>query len=160
MFQKRFNISQVHPAAYTAMNELEKLNRKSSVSLKQRLLIKIRASIINGCAYCIDMHTREAKKMGESEHRLYALSAWQESPLFTDEERAMLAFTDEATQISKHGVSDEVYNNLLAHFSEKQTAEMLMVIVAINGWNRMAITVHSVFEPEEKSHGEVHASGN
>jgi AhpD family alkylhydroperoxidase len=113
-------------------------------------MIKIRASQINGCAYCIDMHTQEALKLGEKQRRIFALSAWKESPLFTEEERAILQLTEEVTMISKHGVSNETYNNVLKFYSENELAQIIMQVVIINSWNRIAISTNEIFEPESE----------
>ena len=113
--ETRININQLEPDAYKAMFSLEKY--LSSVELEPSLkeLIKIRASQLNGCAYCIQMHTEQARKQGETEQRIYALSAWKESPLFTDMERAVLALTDEITLISNQGLSQKTYDVALEH---------------------------------------------
>jgi AhpD family alkylhydroperoxidase len=105
-------------------------------------LIKIRASQINGCAYCINMHTRDARKLGVSEQKLYLLSAWQETQLYTEEERAILALTEEVTLIANHGVSDAVYDKAVELLGEAYTKAVVMAVVTISAWNRVAITDH------------------
>ena len=147
--QKRINISGLEPDAYKAMSGLEQYVRKTRLDPKLRELIKIRASQLNGCAYCIDMHTREALELGEDQHRLFAVAAWKESPLFADEERAVLQLTDEVTFIQKHGVSDDTYNNVLKYFDENQLAQIIMQIIMINSWNRFAISTNQVFKPKQ-----------
>jgi len=102
-------------------------------------LVKIRASQINGCAFCLDMHAREARKLGETEERLHVLAAWHESPAFTDRERAALAWTDSLTDIADGHVPDEVYDEVKKLFSEKELAYLTAAVVAINGWNRIAV---------------------
>ncbi|MBL8688462.1 MAG: carboxymuconolactone decarboxylase family protein [Rhodospirillaceae bacterium] len=102
-------------------------------------LVKIRASQINGCAFCLDMHTREARKLGETEERLHVLAAWHESPAFTDRERAALAWTDSLTDIADGHVPDEVYDEVKKLFTEKELAYLTAAVVAINGWNRIAV---------------------
>lgn len=102
-------------------------------------LVKIRASQINGCAFCLDMHTREARKLGETEECLHVLAAWHESPAFTDRERAALAWTDSLTDIADGHVPDEVYDEVKKLFSEKELAYLTAAVVAINGWNRIAV---------------------
>ena len=102
-------------------------------------LVEIRASQINGCAYCIDMHTKEARLAGETEQRLYALSAWRETPFFSDRERAALALTDAVTRLGEHGVTDEVWGEVVTYFDEPELAQLLWAIVAINAWNRMGV---------------------
>lgn len=110
-----------------------------------RELVKIRASQINGCAYCIELHTRDARKAGESERRIYALSAWHESPLFSERERAALALTDAITSIAHPGLLDAVYEQAAEHFDEGQLANLVLAITAINAWNRIAISSGTVF---------------
>lgn len=130
---------QVDPEAYKTMMLFEKYMETTTLSPLLKELIKIRASQINGCAFCINMHTKDARKYGETEQRIYALSAWRETPFFTEEERAVLAFTEEVTLISHHHLSDETYQKASTILGEKQLAQVLMAIIAINAWNRMAI---------------------
>ena len=111
-------------------------------------LVKIRASQINGCAFCLDMHTREARALGETEERLHVLAAWHESPAFTDRERAALAWTDSLTDIADGHVPDEVYDEVKKLFSEKELAYLTAAVVAINGWNRIAVAFR--FLPDAK----------
>jgi AhpD family alkylhydroperoxidase len=101
-------------------------------------LMKIRASQINGCAYCIDMHTKDARARGETEQRIYALSAWREAPFFTDRERAALDWTESLTRISEDQVPDQVYDRVRPHFTEEELVALTFAAVAINGWNRLA----------------------
>jgi AhpD family alkylhydroperoxidase len=103
-------------------------------------LVKLRASQINGCAFCIDMHTKDARAMGETEQRLYALSAWREAPFYTDRERAALAWTDAVTLVADGHVPDEVYTHVRQHFSQQELVNLTMAGIAINGWNRLAIS--------------------
>ena len=142
---QRVNVPKLESEAYRALLTLERANSKSKLPEKYKQIIRVRASYINGCAYCIDMHTRDAKKAGETDQRLYALCAWHESPLFSDEERAMLALIDEVTMISGHGVSDEVYENAAKFIDEKLIADMIMMIGVINYWNRIAISTHEIY---------------
>ncbi len=141
----RINISQIEPKSIQAMMGLETYMSSVYLSPKLRQLIKIRASILNNCAYCIQMHTLESKKLGEDEQRLFALAAWQESPLFTDKERAVLALTDAVTLISEQGVSDAIYEQALAVLEEQALAQCIMQIVTINAWNRIAVATKMVF---------------
>lgn len=143
---KRISISKTEPHAYEAMSKLEQYTKSSSLPPLLREIIKIRASQINGCAYCIDMHTRDAIKIGETPRRIFALSAWKESPLFSEEERAALQLTEEVTLISQKGVAEETYNNMLKFFSDNELAQMIMQIIVINSWNRMAISTNQLFE--------------
>jgi AhpD family alkylhydroperoxidase len=135
----RMNLSLVEPEAYKAMLAFEKYLATTPITKIQRELIKIRASQINGCAYCIDMHTKDARSYGETEQRIYALNAWRETPFFTEEEKAILALTEEVTLISHH-VSDETYNNAVKVLGENLAAQVIMAIITINAWNRIGIT--------------------
>ena len=138
--EPRISISDLEPHAIAAMRGLEKY--LGSVGLNASLceLIKIRASQINGCAYCIQLHTEKARAQGETEQRIYALSAWRESPLFTEEERAVLSITDEVTLISDHGLSKEVYDKGLEFLGENGLAQCIVQIITINAWNRIALS--------------------
>ena len=107
-------------------------------------LVKIRASQINGCAFCIDMHTKDARAAGETEQRLYALAAWRETPFFTERERAALEWTEAVTLISANDVSDELYDRVRRVFSEQEIVNLTLAVVTINGWNRLAISFRSV----------------
>lgn len=138
----RFNIEKVEPNAYAAMSALEGYVRNSGLNLVYKDLIKIRASQINGCAYCIEMHTADARKHGETESRIYALTAWKESPLFNDEERAILQLAEEVTLIAGNGLTDQTYAALKKHFDEQVIAQAIMQVIAINAWNRIAISTH------------------
>lgn len=143
--QNRINVLKVVPAAYKAMMGMEKFIEESKLLPLHKELIKIRASQINGCAYCINMHTKDARKLGETEQRIYLLSAWRETSFFTEEEKAILALTEEITLIHQH-VSDETYAKARAVFEEEYLAELVMMIVTINMWNR--IGVFSQLQPE------------
>lgn len=136
---KRKSISELQPKAYEAMRGLESYIRSTSLDRRLCELIKIRASQLNGCAYCIDMHTEEALELGESNRRLFATAAWHESPLFTDEERVALQLTEEVTHIGDEGVTDETYEAAVEAFGEEKTAQIIMQCVIINSWNRIAI---------------------
>jgi len=128
--------------AYRAMAAFD---RSIELDPALRELVKIRASQINGCAYCIELHTRDARKAGESERRIYALSAWHESPLFSDRERAALALTDAITRIAHAGLPEAVYEQAAEHFDEPELASLILAITAINSWNRIAISSGIVF---------------
>lgn len=143
---KRINIKELEPNAYKSMLVLEQYIRNSQIAPQLLELIKIRASQINGCAYCLDMHTQEALKIGETSRRIFALSAWEESPLFSEEERAVLQLTEEVTLISPNGVSDATYNRALEFFGENVLAQLIMQIIIINSWNRIAVSTHQIFE--------------
>ncbi|MGL4620565.1 MAG: carboxymuconolactone decarboxylase family protein [Chroococcidiopsis sp.] len=146
----------VESAAYRAMLQLERYVRGSGISSTLLELIKIRASQLNGCAFCIDMHTKDARLNGETEQRIYALNAWRETPFFTPQERAVLALTEAVTLIATDSVSDEIYNEVSRYFSSDEIANLLMAIVTINGWNRIAITTRMVpgsYEPQPLQKG-------
>lgn len=142
--QSRMEIEKTNPAAYRAMLQLERYVRGSGINSTLWELIKIRASQINGCAFCIDMHTKDARLNGETEQRIYALNAWRETPFFTAEERAVLALTEAVTLIATNSVSDETYDEVSRYFQPGEIANLLMAIVTINGWNRLAITTRMV----------------
>ena len=140
---KRININTVEPHAYKAMLGLEAYLAKSEISKTIKELIKIRASQINNCAYCLAMHTKDALKYGENAERLFILSAWHEAEThFTEEEIVALKMTEEITQIAQNGLSNETYQRASKVFSEKQIAEIIMAIVTINAWNRIAVSTH------------------
>ncbi|MEJ5993613.1 carboxymuconolactone decarboxylase family protein [Pedobacter sp. Du54] len=137
---KRINIEQTEPNGYKAMFPLESFLATSKLSKTHKELIKIRASQINGCAFCINMHTKDARAHGETEQRIYLLNAWRETELFTEEERVVLAMTEEITLIAKGGLSDETYKKAQAVFDDQYIAQVIIMIVTINAWNRIAIS--------------------
>ena len=137
----RMKLNEVLPEGYKALFPLSVFTANSGLTTIHKELIKIRASQINSCSFCIDMHTKEARKAGETEQRIYLLNARRETTLYTEEERAILALTEEVTLI-QHRVSDETYNNAVALLGEKYTAEVIIAIVNINAWNRIGITTH------------------
>ncbi len=137
---ERINYSKVAPGAYRAMSGLEKAVRESGLEPSLLDLIKLRASQINGCAYCLDMHWKDARARGESEQRLYSLDAWRETSYYTERERAALAWTEAVTQIAVNHVPDELYEQVRPHFSEEELVNLTLAVVAINGWNRLAIS--------------------
>jgi AhpD family alkylhydroperoxidase len=148
--QQRINYTQVAPDGYKAMAGLEQYSRRSGLESSLLELVKTRASQINGCAFCLDMHTKDARLAGETEQRLYTLSAWHETPFFTDRERAALAWTEAVTRVADTHVPDDVYELARNHFSEKELVDLTLAIVAINGWNRLAIafrTVPGTYQP-------------
>ncbi len=142
MITKRVNVKEATPNGYKAMITLENYLAETKIKPIQREMIKIRASQINGCAYCIDMHTEDARALGETEKRIYAISAWRESPLFTDEERALLKATEEITNISSRGLTEETYNELAKYFDGRAIADVIMINITINSWNRIAVSTH------------------
>lgn len=141
--QERFKLFKVDPDAYKAMSGLESYVRNTGIDKKLYELIKIRASQINGCAHCLSMHTRDARKLGETELRIYMLDAWRETDIYSEKEKAALALTEAMTMIAVRGVPDEVFKEAAKQFSEKELAAVMMAVVVINGWNRIAITSHT-----------------
>ncbi|HWB24435.1 MAG TPA: carboxymuconolactone decarboxylase family protein [Chitinophagaceae bacterium] len=137
---QRFKMGKIQPAAYKAMDALDTYIGNSSVDQRQQELIRIRASQINGCAYCVNYHSKDARKLGETEQRLYLISVWREAPnVFTQEEQLLFAMTEEITLIHQHGLSDELYNKAIALWGEEKTAQVMMVIITINAWNRIGV---------------------
>jgi len=146
--EKRINIAKLEPEALKAMLGLDKYLQGVNLTPIQKEMIKIRASQINGCAFCIDKHTHDARKYGETEQRIYLLNAWRETNLYTEEERAILALTEEVTEISKGGVSDETYEHALTLFDEHTLAQIIMAIITMNAWNRIGISTR--MEPPKR----------
>ncbi|MGN6297744.1 MAG: carboxymuconolactone decarboxylase family protein [Ginsengibacter sp.] len=140
----RINYVQVAPDAFKAMRGLEEYVASSGLEKSLYELVKTRASQINGCAFCLDMHTKDARKAGETEQRLYALSAWRETPFYSERERAALEWTEALTLISDTDVPDALYENVRKQFSESEIVALSMAIIAINGWNRLAISFRTV----------------
>lgn len=137
--EARIEYAKEAPEGYRAMRGLEDYVRQCGLEPSLLELVKLRASQINGCAFCIDMHTKDARAAGENEQRLYALVAWRETPFFTERERAALAWTEAVTLVHAGHVPDEVYRLAHSHFSDKELVDVTLAIVAINGWNRLAI---------------------
>lgn len=151
--QSRLEIQKVAPQAYRAMAALETYVRNSGLEEALILLVKLRASQINGCSYCIDMHAKDARANGESEQRLYALTAWRETPFFTDRERAALNWTEALTLISASQAPDNIYEDVRQRFTELELVNLTMAIVTINGWNRICVGFRKVpgtYEPNSK----------
>ncbi|AWM85590.1 carboxymuconolactone decarboxylase family protein [Microvirga sp. 17 mud 1-3] len=140
----RLDFSAASPETMKAMLALEHQARNSGLEQSLIELVKVRASQINGCAYCIHMHTRDARAHGETEERIYLLDAWRESPLYTDRERAALAWTESLTLIAETGAPDEDYDLLAAHFSPEEQAKLSLLIVTINAWNRLSVGFRAI----------------
>ena len=134
----RLNWSQILPESYQAMLRLQKVVDDSKIEHRLIELVKIRASQINGCAFCLDMHTKDAIALGESQQRIYLLSAWRETTIYSERERAALAWCDSLTQISQTGAPDEIYEEVEKVFSSEEIAQLTMAIVVINSWNRLS----------------------
>ena len=142
--KERIDYQKASPEALKGMLELEKYLANSGLERPLYELVKLRASQINGCAYCIDMHSKDARKAGESEQRLYALTAWRETLFYNDRERAALAWTEALTLISENKVPDSLYHSVRESFDEKELIALTMAIIAINAWNRLAISLRVV----------------
>jgi AhpD family alkylhydroperoxidase len=140
----RIDFSSNPPKTVKAMLALQAAVEASGLEHSLMELVKMRASQINGCAYCLDMHSKDARAAGESEQRLYLLNAWRESPMYSERERAALAWTEAMTLVTEGHVPDEVYESARAHFSEEELVNLSMALVAINGWNRLCIGLRAV----------------
>jgi AhpD family alkylhydroperoxidase len=141
---ERFDYGKVAPGAYRAMIGLEHYLHDCGLEESLLHLIKLRASQINGCAYCLDMHWKDLKAIGQEDIRLYELNAWEEAPFYTERERAALAWTEAVTRIADTHVPDEVYEVARKQFSEKELADLTLAVAAINAWNRLAISARTV----------------
>src|SRR5205814_10070941 len=140
---ERINYAKVTPEGYRAMSGLERYVRGSGLEPSLLEMVKLRASQSNGCAYCIDMHWKDARAVGESEQRLYGLNAWREASYYTDRERAALEWTEALTNITDGHVPDALYDAVRGHFTEKELADLTWAIAGINAWNRVAISFRS-----------------
>lgn len=158
--KERMDYGSAAPGLMKAMNALQTFADTSSLEKSLLELIRIRASQINGCAYCLDMHTKDARAAGETEQRIYTLSAWRETPFFTDRERAALEWTEALTLIASSHITDELFDRVRQHFTEKELAELSGAIIMINGWNRLAIPfrdVPGVYQPKHRAAMTEHA---
>ncbi len=135
--------AKVSPGGIEAINQLDAYITKCGLELSLIELVRLRSSQINGCGYCIDMHTKDARDEGESEQRLYGLSAWRESPFYSEREKAALAWTEAITKINEQQVPDEVYDRATKQFSEKELVDLTLAVIAINSWNRLSISFHT-----------------
>ena len=141
--QQRLDPMKTSPGAYKAMSALQTYVDGSGLDRSLLALVKIRASQINGCAFCLAMHTQEARKLGETDERMHLLDAWREAPIYNARERAALTWTEAVTLIRENHVPDEVYNEARRQFSEKELVDLTAAVIAINGWNRAAIAFRS-----------------
>lgn len=139
----RLNGFRVFPQGYQAMKALQQVVDQSNIEPKLLELVKIRASQINGCAHCLDMHTKDAIALGEKEQRLHLVAAWREAPFYSERERAALAWCEALTNIAETGAPEDIYGSLGSLFSPKEIMELTFAIVAINSWNRLAIGLRS-----------------
>ena len=140
---KRIDFSRVGHGAYRAMSAMEQHVRQSGLDRSLVELVKLRASYINGCAYCVDMHSKDARAEGETEQRIYSVPVWRETPFYTPRERAALEWAEIVTKISERGVPDDVYESVRKEFSDEELVELTMAVIVINGWNRLAISFAS-----------------
>ena len=140
----RFNYAKSTPGAYEAMDSLDQYLQKCGLEKPLIFLIQLRASQINGCAYCLDMHWKDLRAIGETEQRLYSLDAWRECPYYTDRERAALAWTEAITLINNAHVPDSIFEEVSPHFSEKELSDLTLAVATINAWNRLSISARLV----------------
>ena len=138
---QRLNLSHVAPKAYRAMGEFQNYVNSTRIEQDLRELIALRVSYMNGCAYCVDMHTKDLRAAGESEQRLYALPVWRETPFFTPKERAALSFAEAVATMGSEGVPDDVFAEVREFFDEGEVVELIMTVIAISGWNRLMVTI-------------------
>lgn len=142
--EPRINYTKTAPGLYHAMLGLEQYLHACGLEEPLIHFVKLRASQINGCAYCLDMHWKDLRALGESEQRLYSLDAWEETPFYSDRERAALLWTEAVTRVADDHVPDETYERVRPHFSEKELADLTMVVATINAWNRLSIAMRTV----------------
>ena len=142
--QPRLNAHVLNPEPYRRQVAMEKYLSESPLDATIKHLVKIRASQINGCAYCIDMHSKDARAAGETEQRLYGLSAWREAPYYTDRERAALEWTEAVTLLTEGHVPDDVFNRVRQHFTDKELVELNFAVIVINAYNRIAVPFRTV----------------
>jgi AhpD family alkylhydroperoxidase len=142
--QSRFNYANAAPGVYDAMRGLQKYLEQCGLEESLMLLVQLRASQINGCAYCLDMHWKDLRAIGENEQRLYSLDAWRECPFYSERELAALAWTEAVTSIAEEHAPDVVYEQVRSHFSEKELSDLTLAVAAINAWNRLLIAARTV----------------
>ena len=147
----RLDYYAVAPDGVRAVRALEQYLHKSELEPRLIELVKLRASLMNGCAYCVDLHARDALAKGDTERRLFAVPVWRETPFFTSRERAALAWTEAVTNIGRDGVDDALYDDARAEFSEKELVDLTVAVIAINAWNRLAVTFRSVLSNHTKT---------
>lgn len=146
--KSRLNPYEIAPEGYRAMSGLQKYVNGSGLEPLLLELVKLRASQINGCAYCIALHTREARALGETDERMHLLSAWHEAPIFTPREQAALAWAESLTLVSETRVPDEIYERVRHHFSDKELVDLSFAVVTINGWNRLSVAFRRLPDTE------------
>ena len=144
--KERMNIDKAEPRIYKAMDAADRQLAAFGLDPKLVELVKLRASQVNGCGYCVNTHSIDARKAGETEQRVFAVSAWWETPFFTDAERAALKLAEEITRIGEGGLSEDTYQKALQHFGSTGVAQLIFTVVVVNSWNRIAISMHMVAE--------------
>jgi AhpD family alkylhydroperoxidase len=152
--EPRIDYLKASPETTKAMYGLERAVRNSGLEHSLLELVKMRASQINGCAFCLDMHSKDARAAGETEQRLYTLKAWRETPFFSDRERAALEWTESLTLVARSHVPDDLFDRVRQHFTETELVDLTFAVVAINGWNRLAIAVRAVpgsYQPQART---------
>ena len=150
--EPRIDVRKISPGALKAMLGLEQYIRSSGLEEKLLLLVEFRVSQINGCAYCLDMHSKDLRAIGEAEQRLYLLDAWRESPFYTERERAALAWAEAVTFVADGHVPNEVFEQARSHFTDEELVNLTLAVVAINGWNRLSISFRAVpgtYQPQQ-----------
>lgn len=150
----RIDYGRIGNEGVAALGRVEAYVRRSGLERSLLELVKMRASQLNGCGYCLDMHSKDARAGGETEQRLYVLPAWREAPFYTERERAALDWAEAVTLLPSGPVSDAVYEHARQHFTEKELVDLTMVVIAINGWNRLAVAFHTVpgtYKPEQSA---------
>jgi len=145
---ERMNIDKAEPRIYKAMDVADRQIAAFDLDPKLVELVKLRASQINGCGYCVNTHSKDARKAGEPEQRVFAIAAWWETPFFSEAERAALRLTEEITRIGEGGLSEDTYQKALQHFGNTGVAQLIFTVVTINSWNRIAISMHMVAEKD------------
>jgi len=153
----RLRDKSVAAGAYGAMKAMQDYVERTGLDHSVLELVKLRASYINGCAYCVDMHSKDARAAGETEQRIYAVPVWRETPFYTDRERVALAWAEAVTEIDRGGVSDTLNREALEQFTERELVDLTMAVVTINGWNRLSITFHAEvgsYKPRRQDHDE------
>ena len=144
--KERMNIDAAEAGVYKAMNAAEKQISTFKIEKKLAELIKLRTSQLNGCGYCVNLHSRDARKAGETEQRVFAISAWWETPFFTEAERAALKLAEEITKIQEAGLREDTFQNAKKYFTETEIAQLIFITTVTNSWNRIAISMHMIAE--------------
>ncbi len=150
---QRLDYKSASPSAFKAMLQTELTVHESGLEEPLLELVKTRASQLNGCAWCLDMHTKDARARGETEQRLHLLTAWREAPFYSDRERAALAWTEAVTKLGPEGVADAIYDEARRHFDEKGLVDLTLAIIAINGWNRLNVAFRTEIGSYVSPHG-------